>query len=223
MWKRYSADTYTPRDPFPVSQPARQPGAVVALVGKVENGNHSRSRKKEHLERIPRITDDLFGYNVDGKLLLLRFEKKDRKYDKFAALPFTKGVTERESGRTMLILGSNAHHIEAMQGQFNGVVWTPGEVNENKKKYGDTIRWINVGGTREGFVGLDYDPNLKKDDGVATTADDISFLAKTLMEYGYDPDKRLYLLTPPYIVESPAGKERRARGFNTLRDWAEKK
>ena len=130
-----------------------------------------------------------------------------------------KGVTERRTGRTLLILGSKAHHGEAMQDQFSNVIWTP-KMIEDTKSYGDTIRWISVGDIKNGFIGLDYNPRAKQDDGVATSIEDIRFLAQMLMEFGYNPEKRLFLLKPPYIVESEQGKRMRRERKESLHDFA---
>ncbi len=119
----------------------------------------------------------------------------------------------------MLVLGSNAHHIEAMQNQFEGVLWKPDELKE-QKVFGNCIRWINVGSERTGFIGLDYNPNAQVAEGVARSYEDITFLAKTLLELNYDPKKRLFLLKPPYIQEREEGKRMRARGLETLADFS---
>lgn len=195
-----------------------QRGDSIVLVGKIEGRRPSRDFQREHLERIPKFDDELFGYNLEGRMLLLRQPKNDREFDSYVSLPFAKGVTERETGRTLLILGSNAHHIEAMQGQFSGVIWHKTDQKE-VKKYGDTLRWINVGNTKYGFIGLDYKPAAKKEDGVANSLDDIIFLAKTLIELGYDSNKKLYLLNPPYIAESDLGKKLRAGKYFLLKDY----
>ena len=108
-----------------------------------------------------------------------------------------------------------------MQGQFSGSVWNPAE-NEELKKYGNTIRWINVGDTKEGFIGLDYNPQAKGTDGVALNYQDIHFVAQTLLQFGYAPQKKLFVLQPPYIVERAEGKEFRKQGLETLADYAQK-
>ena len=69
-------------------------------------------------------------------------------------------------------------------------------------------------------VGLDYNPKKGLQDGVATSLDDVKFLAKTLLEFGYDNDKRLCLLDPPYIKESKHGLGLRQRKIETLRDFS---
>ena len=199
----------------------RQGGDLVALVGKTEQQRVSTDRHKEHLERITRINDDVLGYNLDGKLMLMRYAQNDREFDLYATLPFVKGITERETGRTLLILGSNAHHIEAMQGQFSGAVWTTKE-HEELKKYGNTIRWINVGDTKEGFIGLDYNSQARATDGVALNYQDLHFVAEILLQFGYSPQKKLFVLQPPYIVERAEGKEFRKQGLETLADYAKK-
>lgn len=218
MWKTWgcSSDSVAPRE-TPSPKPT-QPGNLVGLVGKVEGGRVSRRPKKEHMETFQKISNDLLGYNLDGRLVLMRCEKNDRGFDNYITLPFTKGVTERETGKTLLILGSNAHHIEAMQNQFQGVVWTNNDEAE-VKKFGDTIRWINVGDTKQGFIGIDYNPNAKSSDGVATKREDIAFLAKVLVDFGYDAQKRLYLLNPPYIKLSDQGRKMLSECYFTLQDY----
>ena len=225
VWKTWTSSNYSsqPSVPRVCAEPRpMQQGNVIAVVGNSVAGRVSRDGRKEHVERLARINDEILAYNLDGRLALMRDRKNDRQFDRFIAMPFTKGVTERESGRTLVILGSSAHHIEAMQGQFNGVVWTGKDIDETKK-YGSTIRWINVGNTREGFIGLDYNPLSARDAGTATSMKDVSFLARTLIGYGYDKNKKLYLLNPPYITEREEGKSLRARGFQTIKDYMELK
>jgi hypothetical protein len=145
----------------------------------------------------------------------MQYHRNARDFDVYIGLPFTKGVTERCTRRTQLILGTPAHHIEAMQNQFTGTLW-----DENTKRYGDTIRWINAGGLKTGFVGLDYQPQAAVDAGVARCREDVRFLARTLLEFGYSPEKRLFLLDPPYIKESEQGKSLRTAGNHTIADYA---
>ncbi|HIG92649.1 MAG: hypothetical protein QT02_C0006G0006 [archaeon GW2011_AR9] len=198
---------------------ARQPGNLIAQVGKTTKSKVSKDRTSESLERLLRIDDDLLGYNLEGGRVLLRCPQNERAFDTYIALPFVKGVTERESGRTLLILGSNAHHGEAMENQFEGVVRPE---REEDKLYGNCVRWINVGDTKDGFIGLDYQPEAKATDGVALNLQDIQFLAKMLLEYGYDGNKKLFLLHPPYIREQDEGKKLRGDGWRTLQDYAKK-
>jgi hypothetical protein len=106
-----------------------------------------------------------------------------------------------------------------MQHQFEGVVWTKKD-DEEIKNFGSTIRWINVGDTKNGFIGIDYNPSANSGTGVAQTAADIQFLSQTLLEYGYDPQKRLFILKPPYIQERPEGKELRKSGLEHLAEIA---
>ncbi len=200
----------TPRQPYQLPQ-ERQEGALVASVG--------RRDKTLSVESIYRIDVDLLGYNLFGGKVLLRVPQNDLSFDSFIALPFTKGVTERETGRTMLILGSNAHHVEAMGNQFEGVLWTKAD-GEEIKKFGDTIRWINVGDTKNGFIGVDYNSSAQIDAGVARTSADIQFLSQTLLSHGYDSQKRLFLLKPPYIQERPEGKALRKEGLEHLTEIA---
>jgi hypothetical protein len=221
VWKTWNCGSFEPAAPSsPVKRP-RQEGNLIGYVGNITGGVISRNRNAEHLERLPVLADELLGYNLEGNLVLVRVAQNERSFDHYVALPFTKGVTERETGRTLLILGSNAHHGEAMQGQFAGAVW-PDPLEERVKKYGNTLRWINVGDTREGFIGLDYNPQAEVDAGVAQSFSDIAYLASTLLEQGFDSGKRLYLLKPPYIREREEGAQLRRRGFITLGDYAAK-
>lgn len=218
MWKTWDCGG---RESLPRETPCPKPtqsGNLVGLVGKVEDKRVSRRPSKEHMETFQRISNDLLGYNLDGKLVLMRCDKNDRGFDSYITLPFTKGVTERETGKTLLILGSNAHHIEAMQNQFKGVVWDKDDEIE-VKRFGNTIRWINVGDTKQGFIGIDYNPSAKSSDGVATKREDIGFLAKVLVDFGYDAQKKLYLLNPPYIRLSDDGKKLLSQCYLTLQDY----
>jgi len=194
----------------------RQKGDLISLI---------KDKYGEHFERLPTLSDETLSYSlVDGKMLF-RFPENDRYFDVYLSMPFTKGATERETGRTVLIMGSPRHHIDAVVGQFEGALWTEEEIDGVKtdiKDYGNTVRWINVGNLANGFIGLDYNPNSKSNEGVAQNPEDIQFLSKTLMEYGYDAKKRLFILKPPYIVEREEGKKMRQRGFETLGDWAKK-
>jgi hypothetical protein len=221
MWKTWTnySEPSIPRE-APCPKPT-QSGNLVALVGKADDGRVSRQPEKEHMETLLKITDDMLGYNLDGRLALVRYNKNDRGFDEYISMPFTKGVTERVTGKTLLILGSNAHHIEAMQNQFQGVIWTKDDETE-VKRFGNTIRWINVGDTKNGFIGIDYNISSARTDGVAMNMNDVNFLAKVLIEFGYDENKRLYLLNPPYIRLSVDGKNMRSQGYETLKDYLER-
>ncbi|MEI6731861.1 MAG: hypothetical protein WCK90_04225 [archaeon] len=214
----YCSGEHSSRDSSTSGNSSRVEGQLVARVGSARQGRPSNSARGEHVERLIGLDNGVLGYNLDGKMCLMRAKKNDRGFDSYLAMPFTKGVTERESGRTMLILGSTAHHGEAMVGQFEGMVWTP-ESKDEEKMYGNSIRWINVGDLRSGFVGLDYNPAAHTNAGVAISVRDVQFLANSLVEFGYDPRKRLFLLRPPYIVESEDGKKLRESGYETLRDF----
>lgn len=200
----------------------RQEGDIVALVGTHQQGRVSSNGRTEQLERLVGVDNDLLGYNVGGGRVLVRYAKNERSFDQYLEMAFTKGVTERETGRTLLILGSDAHHGEAMQGQFAGTHWGHG-LEEEVKNYGNTVRWLNVGDTKQGFVGLDYNPAAEKSAGVATTLEEVKYLATVLVQYGFEPKKRLYLLNPPYIQEQEIGKTLRQNGFLTLQDFINKK
>ncbi len=242
VWKTWSAESYARQDPIaysggqilntpiekikeikapPRRAKPRQKGDLVALVGRIIDGKVSRTGELEHMERIYGINDDLLGYNVDGKRVLVKYHLNERKFDIYVAMSFVKGVTERNTGRTMLILGSDSHHGEAMQGQFEDVLWRQTE-KEELKIYGDTIRWINIRTTEHGFIGIDYSPSAEIHEGVARSKDEVSFLAQTLMQFGFDEKKRLFVLQPPYIVERAEGKQWRSEGLKTLADYAKK-
>ncbi len=206
-----SSSSYEPR---PVCTPSpRAKGDIVATV---------TSKSITKLENIYAINNEILGYNLDGNKVLIKVPQNDASFEQYISLPFTKGVTQRQTGRTLLILGSNLHHIEAMQNQFDGVLWTTKDAKE-LKKYGDTIRWINVGDTKNGFIGLDYNPSAHTDAGVATSLSEVKFLATTLLQAGYDQQKRLFLLKPPYIQEREEGKQARKQGLETLLDWTKAK
>lgn len=223
-----SSGDYSPRAAYSPRAPAPRQ-TVIEQQAPRESTQPQKKRQKGHLtasvgkeralsvERIYRIDNELLGYNLNGHKVLLRVPQNDRQFDHFISLPFTKGVTERETGRTMLILGSNAHHVEAMQYQFDGVLWTKND-EEDVKQFGNTIRWINVGNTKQGFIGIDYNPRAPQDAGVARTPEDIQFLTNALLQYGYDSKKRLFLLKPPYIQERPEGKVLRKERLECLAD-----
>ena len=211
VWKStggecYSRPTYQAPEPRYVPQPRLQQGDIVVAAGRGKNS---------HVEQVYAIDKELCGYHLSSGKVLLRVPQNDTTMEQFIGLSFTKGVTERASGRTMLIIDNNAHHIEAMQHQFDGVLWSRQEESE-AKHFGDTIRWINVGDTKNGFIGIDYNPRAPSDAGVARTASDIQFLSQTLLNYGYDEKKRIFLLRPPYINERPEGKALRRKGLSEI-------
>ncbi len=219
MWKTWSTENYSVvqrveplHRPSTASPKPRLGGSVIAHVGKGKTA--SKDPTQEWIENVYRIDRDLLGYNT-GRSILLHCSYNDPSFNIYVGLPFTKGVTERGTGRTELILGSTAHHGEAMINQFDNVLWQP----EDHSRYGNTMRWLNVGDTRTGFIGLDYNPRAAADAGVATSLDDIVFLANTLQEYGFDRQKRLFLLKPPYIQESEEGRRLRRSGKQTVGDY----
>ena len=194
-WSVTRERTSKPLDPLPLL-----PGNLICLV-------------ERHIERLPCIDNSVLSYNLTDGRILVKMNQNEPQFDLYVGLPFTKGVTERKTGRTELIIGSSAHHIDAMQQQFAGVVW-------DEKQYGDSIRWINVGTTHSGFIGLDYNPQAKENAGVAKSLDDVQFLSRTLLAYGYEKQKKLFLLKPPYIQEQEQGKIYREQGLTTLGEYA---
>ncbi len=224
MWKNFSDDYGSVPEPIRErSKPRvkqaynnqnRQHGKIIASIGRGPSVTIN-------LENLYQIDDEVLGYNLDSRRVLIRAPQNSKDFDAYIALPFTKGATERETGRTLLILGSSQHHIDAMQNQFSEVIWTPSDQAE-ARKYGNTIRWINVGNTKNGFIGLDYHPSAESTAGVAISPTDVSFLARTLLEAGYEEEKRLFLLRPPYIQEQQAGKTFRKQGLERLIDWVKK-
>ncbi|MBI5064629.1 hypothetical protein HZA97_00195 [Candidatus Woesearchaeota archaeon] len=175
VWKSasYGPSEYTNYGSHPTS---RVENNVVAYVGTSTRSDPKRNSGS--VERIAQIDDDLLCFNAEAGSVLVRIKENDRKFDTFIKLPFTKGVTERETGRTLLILGDLAHHGEAMQGQFD-VSQDP--YQGKGKAFGNTIRWINVGGISDGFLGLDYRPNAPTNSGVARNEADVKFLANMLL------------------------------------------
>ena len=216
--------------PMSIAPSRRQRGNLVGYIGQAEqkerrSGQRRLSKKQasnspenEWVERLTTLDNGLFGYNAEAGRVLLRVGKNERKFDEYIGLPFTKGVTERDTGRTMIMLATTAHHGEAMQNQFDGAIW-----GEEEKSYGDCIRWMNVGDLKSGFIGLDYQPKAKPNAGVATSVEEVSFLAKTLMQYGFDEHTRLYLLHPPHVRESKEGLTLRKKGLERLVDYAKMK
>ena len=166
------------------------------------------------VEPLTLLTNTVLQAAYEQMRQLCPMPQNDSSFDMFLGLPFTKGMTSRSTGQTLLI-GSNLHHIEAGPAVYSNV----GKSAAGKKNYGDTIRWFNAGDLKSGFIGLDYQANATTTAGVARSREDVSFLAKTLLEFGYDPQKRLFLLRPPYIVESSVGIGYRAQGLEKLADW----
>lgn len=201
---------------LPAERPkSRQNGGLIALIGKVEKRRPSTNYENEWLERLTTLSDDMFLYNQSAGRILMKVAQNNVNFDQYVGLPFTKGITERETGRTELILGSAAHHGEAMQGQYDGALWAPTE-----KKYGNTLRWICVGTLNQGFIGLDYQVRADVDAGIARNQQDIEFLAQTLLQYGYNENLKLFLLNPPHLQESKEGIKMRGRGLERLVDYA---
>lgn len=219
VFKPWGGDDYVEKTEYerqPQKQNPKVDGNLISYVGKSTRKEPKRNSGK--IERAYKIDDELLCYNAEAGMLLVKVKENDRKFDAFVKMPFTKGVTERKTGRTLLILGDLAHHGEAMQGQFD-IAEDP--YNEKQgKRFGDTIRWINAGNTEEGFIGLDYRVNAPTNHGTARTSEDVKFLAETLLQFGYDPEKRLFLLDPPHIKESADGKKFRKQGLETLIEWS---
>ena len=189
---------------------------IIAYVG--SSRKNEPKRNSGQVERIPKIDEEILCYNADPGFVLVRIKENDRQFDKFIKMPFTKGATERETGRTILIIGDLAHHGEAMQGQFD---ISDAPYTYEGKAFGNTIRWVNIGNLKQGFIGLDYRLNAKTNQGIATAPKDVKFLAETLLKYGYDSKKRLYLLEPPHIKESDEGKKfRTVKKLETLVEWS---
>ncbi len=191
----------TPRRMTPAQSATRKEGDLIALM-------------ENHITTLDTITDEMLQFNERDGRILIRYPLNDRSFDVYIGMPFTKGVTERGTGRTELLVGTKEHHIDAMIGQFDGAAY--GEPH----RYGDCVRWFNVGTLNQGFLGLEYNKTTTPEGGVARTGEDVRFLASTLLRYGFDPRKRVFLLTPPYVRESEAGKRLRQSGSKTLEDYA---
>lgn len=206
-------------EPLPLKKPEDKPlestPQLSAYVGQPENDKPSNRGDREWVERLYSLDNELFGLNYEAGRVLIRIPENDSRYDHYAGMPFTKGVTERETGKTMLLAGTSAHHIDAMVGQFEGV-----SQEGDEKSYGDTMRWFKVGDLETGFIGLDYNPEAASDGGVARSRDDVAFLAETLIDFGFDEKSRLFLLKPPHIIESSYGIEMRKDGLEKLIDYA---
>ncbi len=214
----FKSDNYGPAY-YEQSTPKETPRVDSDLIAYLGSSTKQNPKRESGIaEKIYKIDDELLCYNVSPGFVLARIKSNDRRFDEYIKLPFTKGVTERESGRTMLIIGDLAHHGEAMQGQFDV---TKNPYDGAGKAFGNTIRWINVGDTKKGFVGLDYRVNAQTNSGVARNQTDVKFIAETLLRYGYDPNKKLFLLEPPHIIESPQGRNyRRGHKLETLFEWS---
>ena len=131
VWKSIGCDgDYGRAKALPAERPkSRQSGGLIALVGNVEKHRPSITYEKEWMERLTTLSEDMFLYNREAGRILMKVSSNSAKFDQYVGLPFTKGITERETGRTELILGSAAHHGEAMQGQYDGILWNPTEKN----------------------------------------------------------------------------------------------
>jgi hypothetical protein len=197
VWK-----TWSPRDSRPSSTPAYQP--ITAPAAYVT--------EKEVIP-LSYVTNPLLRAAYDQMRQLNTMPQNQDSFDMYLGLPFTKGMTSRKTGQTLLI-GSHAHHIDA-----GGAIFKDVTKIGRKKNYGDTIRWFNAGDLKTGFIGLDYRADAGTTAGVARSKADVTFLATTLLDLGYDPKKRLFLLTPPYIIESPQGARFRKQGLETLVNW----
>ena len=194
------------------------------LMSYIGNGPEGKQAKKVkasltgHLENELKITDDLLGYNAAKGIVLIRVEDNSRDFDIFVGMPFTKGVTDKTTGRTMLITGDYTHHGEAMQGQYD---CDPEPYrNFDGKGFGNVIRWINVGTGKQGFLGLDYNPDARPNAGMALTIDEVQNLCKALTSFGMTAEKYVRLLEVPHIKESGQGRILRVEHkLETLDDW----
>lgn len=199
----------------------RKKSNLIAYVGDGPEGKDAKKVKASLTGKVEseiRITNELLGYNATKGIVLIRVEGNSRDFDVFVGMPFTKGVTDKKNGRTLLITGDYTHHGEAMQGQYD--CDPEPYTNLDGKGFGDVIRWINVGTGRQGFLGLDYNPKARKNSGMALTIKEVQHLCKALTDFGMDAEKYVRLLDVPHIKESKQGQILRVEHkLETLDDW----
>jgi len=199
------------------------PAPLLAYVGKAPEGKNAKRIKTiltGHLERELCIADNILGYNSAKGIVFMRIPENNRSFDVYIGMPFTKGATDKKTGRTILIIGDRTHHGQAMQGQFE---CDPNPYKEFKGKgFGNALRWINVGMGKEGFLGLDYSPKAPTYSGLATKLEDVKFVCNALYNFGMNSEKPVRLLESPYVKESLDGKLlREQHKLNTIEDWVE--
>lgn len=200
-----------------VRKQEHNPAKLLAYVGNAPKGKDAKPGLTGKVEREYRITDELLGYNAGKGVIFMRLEDNSRKFDVYVQMPFTKGVTDKKTGRTMLITGDWTHHGEAMQGQYD-CDKEPYKLKD--KGFGPVIRWVNIGVGITGFLGLDYDPKSQLNSGLARSLEEIQYLCKNLEGFGMVPEKPVRLLEAPYIKESLDGKLlREQHKLNTIEDW----
>ena len=201
----------------------RNPAPLLTYVGNAPEGRRGRRVKASrtgYVETEQRITDELLGFNAAKGLVFVRVPGNSRDFDQYVAMPFTKGVTDKSDGRTMLIVGDWTHHGEAMQGQY---ACDPDPYKNLKGKgFGNAIRWINVGRNKQGFLGLDYNPSAGKNIGMARSLAEVQNLCTALYHFGIAPEKPVRLLECPSITESVDGRVlREKQHLDTIEDWLE--
>ncbi len=143
--------------------------------------------------------------------------ENDRQFDGFVGQTYIKGMTNRNDGRTVIILGKD-HHGTAGLGYFD-IDQDPYK-NETGKGFGDLVRWGHLGDSiDEGILLVDFEMDVDPVAGVARTPQEVQQLLKWLQDYRFDSSKQVYLTESARIYEPEFGRAIRSVGIKTLGDW----
>lgn len=144
-------------------------------------------------------------------------EENDRQFDRFIGQTYIKAMTNRNDGRTVIILGKD-HHGTAGQGYFD--IDSDPYKNETGKGFGDLVRWGHLGNNiGDGVLLVDFEREANSVAGVARTPQEVQQLLRWLQNYRFDSSKQVYLTESARIYEPEFGKGIRLAGIKTLGDW----
>lgn len=179
------------------------------------NGEVILYRGGEYTSQTPGVTQtNLQDLLSRAPQVFDRRDENSRIFDEYIDKPFIKGVTERETGRSLLMIDAHGvHHSDVMVNQFKGA--------DGQKNYGNTIRWISIGDNGDGMIGVDYWGHARTFDGCARNLRDVRFVVTTLLNIGFSPKKPLFLVTPGHIQEHVRGKRIRNGNVASIGQYAE--
>lgn len=146
-----------------------------------------------------------------------KIEENDPQFDKFIGQTYIKAMTDRNDGRTVVILGKD-HHGMASQGYFD-IDPDPYE-NKTGKGLGNLLRWGHLGDNIEdGILLVDFELGANNLLGVTRTPQEIQQLLRLLQSYKLDSKKQVYLTESSRIYEPEFGKAIRSMGIKTFGEW----
>lgn len=148
-----------------------------------------------------------------------KVKENDSQFDRFVGQTYIKGMTHRNDGRTIIILGKD-HHGTAGQGYFN-MDPQPYE-NKTGKGFGDLVRWGHLGDSLDdGAILVDFEMDANTSAGVTRTPQEVQQLLRWLSNYHFNSGKEVYLTESARIYEPGFGTAVRSMGIRTLEDWTE--